>query len=86
MSLLNAAELVLRPISVAPADLVYVRHILEAHEGLGVVVGQKGGDVLLVTCEALAHELDWFIARMKEEVMLSTDMTPAHLEVIDALQ
>ncbi|HXS18669.1 MAG TPA: DUF4911 domain-containing protein [Polyangiaceae bacterium] len=86
MSLLNGTELCIRPISVAAADLVFVRHILEAYEGLGLVVGNRGGNVLLVSTNDMAHELELFIGEMMREVELSTEWTAQHQEVMDAIQ
>jgi hypothetical protein len=86
MRLLNGQELNIRPISVAAADLVFVRHILEAYEGLGLVVGNQGGNVLLVSTVEMAPELETFIADMKREVDLQSEWTPQHLEVMDAIQ
>jgi hypothetical protein len=86
MPLLNGQELNIRPISVAAADLVFVRHILEAYEGLGWVVGNQGGNVLLVSTLDMAPELEMFIFDMKREVDLLTEWTPQHFEVMDAIQ
>ena len=86
MPLLNGQELNIRPISVAAADLVYVRHILEAHEGLGLVVGNQGGNELLVSTPDMAAELELFIFDLKREVELRTEWTPKHLEVMDAIR
>ncbi len=84
MSLLSPSELAIRPVSVATRDLVYLRHLLEACEGLGFVVGNKGGDVLLVSTLTRASELDEFISDMRSELELRSVMTDAHREVVDA--
>ena len=84
MSLLSQTELAIRPISLAAADLVFLRHILEASEGLGFVVGNKGGDVLLVSTQAMERQLDEFISDLGRELPLVEGMTQAHQEVIDA--
>jgi len=76
----------MRPVSVTASDLVYLRHILEASEGLGFVIGNKGGDVLLVSSTALADDLDAFIFDMQKEMTISVGMTKMHQEIIDAVE
>lgn len=70
MSLLDDADLVIRPISVRAHELVYVRHLLEASEGLAFLIARRGGEALLVASHSRASELDEFIDDLKAEVGL----------------
>jgi len=81
VSLLSKDELSVRAISVRASELVFVRHLLEASEGIGFLIAEKGGDALLVTPTSRVRELDEFISDLEHEVGLvrrdATDFTGA---------
>ena len=84
MSLLQTKELRVRAVSVRAADLVYLRSLLEASEGLGFFVAKKGGDVLLVSSASQGEELDRFLADLAEEIPIL--FPPSFHEVLDVLE
>lgn len=55
-------------IRVATCDVVLVRALLEAHEGLGLMFAERGGDLLLATTKYLARDLDAFVDDLSETV------------------
>lgn len=70
VSLLSKDELAVRAVSVRASELVFVRHLLEASEGVGFLIAERGGDVLLVSPVSREAELDEFISDMEQEVGL----------------
>lgn len=83
MSLLSEAELAVRPVSVRAQDLVLVRHLLEASEGIGFLIAKRGGNALLVSPRSRSDELDAFIEDMKLEMELRTTTQVEHEEASD---
>ena len=59
-------------ILVANADVVLVRALLEARDGLGIVFAEKGsgGDLLLATTESQKKALDDFVIDLATEIDL----------------
>jgi hypothetical protein len=85
MSLLSASDLVVRPVSVAKEDLVYLRHILEASEGLGFIIAEKGGNILLVSSVSMEAELEQFISDLSCELTISSGLSEAHAGVFNVV-
>ena len=85
MSLLSASDLVVRPVSVAKEDLVYLRNILEASEGLGFIIAEKGGDILLVSSISMEAELEQFISDLGCELTISLGLNAGHAGVFDVV-
>lgn len=85
VSLLDTDELQVRTVTVRAADLVYLRSLLEASEGLGFFVAKKGGDVLLVSSHSLAPELDRFLADVAREIPMVVRDPAAYREAFDVL-
>ena len=83
MPLVSQEEMAIRAIRVESDQLVFVRHALEASEGIGFLIARKGGHALLVTPRSQEDLLDEFIADMVEEVGLSTATFPEHEEAFD---
>jgi hypothetical protein len=54
--------LVVRRLNVRAADVVLVRGILEASEGLGVLFAERGGELLLASPACQAAQLDELIS------------------------
>jgi hypothetical protein len=65
--------LVVRKLNVRACDVVMVRGILEASEGLGTMFAERGGELLLAapTCQAAA--LDELVTDLVRELRGSTD-------------
>lgn len=60
--------MVTRRILVRSADVVFVKGIVEAHEGLAQVFAEGGGDLLLAAPAGRAAELDELVADLVNEV------------------
>lgn len=55
-------------VRVEPKEVVFVRGLLEAHEGLAVMFAEKGGDLLLATTDSQRGELAAFIDTLSLEM------------------
>ncbi len=55
-------------LSVPASEVVYVRALLEAHEGLAVMFAERGGELVLATTDSQAAELAWFVAALQAEL------------------
>jgi hypothetical protein len=51
-------------------ELVYVRSLLEASEGLGFFIAKSGGELLLVCPVSQSRQLDQFVSDLSQEVPL----------------
>ncbi len=60
--------MVVRRIVVRSADVVLVKGIVEAHEGIAQVFAEQGGDLTLAAPEGRAAELEALIEALVEEV------------------
>lgn len=63
--------LVQRRVSVARADVAWLRYTLEAHEGLAFMHSDGSGVVLLLTTTSQAAGLDELIADLRSEGLLT---------------
>lgn len=86
MSLLSKIDLAVRPISVRAHQLVFVRHVLEASEGIGFLIAKKGGEAILVAPLSQVAELDAFVEDMKLEVGLVERVLTDDDEVYDVVR
>ena len=68
--------LVSRTIEVARADVAWVRYVVEAHDGLANLHGDKDGTVTLVTTPSMVAELDRLIADLEDEIGLRVRSDP----------
>ncbi len=59
---------VTRRVVVTPKDVVYVRGILEASDGVAAVFSEAGGDLTFVCSPSRVHELDELLRDLKEEL------------------
>ena len=66
----RGSELAERRVRVANADLVWVRAVLEAYEGLVTLYGDGSGVVVLRTSASQAGELDELLSELRLEVAL----------------
>jgi hypothetical protein len=86
VSLFDDDQLQVRALSVRARDLVYLRSLLEASEGLGFFIAKKGGDVLLVSPVSQKDELDRFILDLEKEIPIVERDLMDHREVLDVLE
>ena len=61
MARLAGDELVQRRVRVKPSDVVLVKGICEASEGLCAMFADRGGDLVLAAPSTRARELDEFV-------------------------
>lgn len=62
------ADLATRHFSVRARDVVFVKGVLEASEGVGVLFGERGGDLVLATPKSRLGELDRVLADLRSEL------------------
>ncbi len=60
--------MVVRHVLVDRADVVYVRGIFEASDGVAAVYSISGGDLTFATTPSRATELDRLLADLKQEL------------------
>ncbi|HOU93707.1 MAG TPA: DUF4911 domain-containing protein [Polyangiaceae bacterium] len=60
--------LVARRLRVPDREVVFVRGVLEASEGLGALFSERGGDLVIATTSSQADELDRVLADLVVEV------------------
>lgn len=63
-----SAGLFVRRVDVRPPDVVYVKGILEASEGLGVVFAERGGELVIASAPDRAAALDELLADLVVEI------------------
>lgn len=63
-----AAGMFARRVDVRAPDVVYVKGILEASEGLGVVFAERGGDLVIASTPDRAAALDELLADLVIEI------------------
>jgi hypothetical protein len=61
-------ELVARSVIVRAEDVVYVKGIFEASEGLGAMFAERGGDLVIAAPRSRQHELDELLADLASEI------------------
>jgi hypothetical protein len=62
-----ASGLVLRRVRVHPRQVVFVKGVIEASEGLAVVFAERGGDLTIATSESQIRELDATLRDLQAE-------------------
>lgn len=62
--------MVAHSVRVAPRDVVFVKGLLEASEGLAAVFAEKGGDLILAAPRSQESELKAFIVELRAELKL----------------
>lgn len=60
--------MVVRRVRVAPTEVVFVKGIIEASEGLAVVFAESGGDLMIATMPEQLDELDHLLRDLKDEI------------------
>jgi hypothetical protein len=61
-------ELLARSVRVAPRDVVYVKGIFEASEGLGALFAERGGELTIAAHHSRERELDELLADLSVEI------------------
>ncbi|MBN2193170.1 MAG: DUF4911 domain-containing protein [Polyangiaceae bacterium] len=64
---LLGSGLVARNVRVPAREVVFVKGILDASNGIGVVFAVRGGDLVIATTESLVDELDRLLADLVVE-------------------
>ncbi len=64
---LIGTELVTRSVRVQARDVVYVKGIFEASEGLGALFAERGGELVVAAHPSRERELDQLLADLTEE-------------------
>lgn len=62
------APLVVRRVRVPPTEVVYVKGIIEASEGLAVVFAESGGELMIATMPEQLAELDLLLCDLRDEI------------------
>lgn len=57
-----------RRVSLPAPEVVFLKGILEAHDGLAQVYAEKGGDLVICTTEQQAKDLDDLLAKLAKEL------------------
>ena len=68
--LISGQGLVQRRLRVADPDVVWLRSVLEAYEGLAGLYGDRSGVVTLTTTACQAHELDVLLSELACEAAI----------------
>lgn len=69
---LSSDDLVVRDFECDPADVVYVKSISNAYDGLCCLFAEKGGKVQLVSPKGREAELDQLVNDLHEELAART--------------
>ena len=68
VSPLVGPELVTRNVRVRAVDVVFVKGIFEASEGLGALFAERGGDLVIAAHPSRESELDELLADLAHDV------------------
>lgn len=69
------SDLVTRRLYLRAQDIVFAKGILEASEGVGVLFGERGGELVVATPRSRAAELDRVLADLQDEVGAIVELT-----------
>lgn len=70
MSDLFGEPLVTRRVRARPPDVVYIKNVIEASEGVACLFAEKGGDLVLAATPTLESLLDELIDDLRRELPL----------------
>ena len=62
------AGMVARELSVSPPDVVFVKGLIEASEGIGALFAERGGDLTIVAPESRWAEMSELLADLEIEI------------------
>jgi hypothetical protein len=65
---LVGAGLVVRRVRVEPKEVVFLKGVLEASEGLAVMFAEAGGELTVATSTSQAGELDRVLSDLEVEI------------------
>ena len=65
---LLGAGLTARRVQVRPEDVVFVKGLFEASEGLGVLFAERGGDLVLAAPDSRAREFEELLSDLESDV------------------
>ncbi len=65
---LMRAGMVARELSVSPPDVVFVKGLIEASEGIGALFAERGGDLTIVAPESRWAEMSELLADLELEL------------------
>jgi hypothetical protein len=65
---LLGTELYARRVSVKAEDVVYVKGIFEASDGLGALFAERGGELVIAAPRSRAAELEEVLADLSSEI------------------
>jgi hypothetical protein len=68
-------ELVVRRVRVAPEQVVFLKGVIDASEGLAAVFAEHGGDLTIATMPSQKEELDRILKDLREETGALLDFT-----------
>lgn len=71
-----SAGLFVRRVDVRPPDVVYVKGILEASEGLAVIFAERGGELVIAAPPDRAAALDELLEDLVVEIGARIDVDP----------
>lgn len=62
------ADMVTRKVCAQSKDVVFVRGVLEASEGVAVLFAESGGDLTIASCKSRAAEMDQVLSDLTDEL------------------
>lgn len=77
-----SAGMLVRPLRVRAPDVVFVKGLLEASEGLAGLFAERGGDLLLVAPLGRGPELDELLADLQREIGATLGPEPSPADAI----
>jgi hypothetical protein len=81
------ADLVSRKVVVRDQDVVFVKGIFEASEGLGALFAERGGELTISAPLSRARELDELLADLQVEIQAEVStLSEASLDAPNAVQ
>jgi hypothetical protein len=60
--------MVVRRVNARPSDVVFIRGVLEASDGVAVMFSEGGGELLIAAPRSRERELDELLADLRTEV------------------
>jgi hypothetical protein len=63
--------MVTRRVVVRASDVVLLKAILEAHDGVAQVFGERGGELVLAAPVSRERELDEVVAALRDELQIA---------------
>ena len=60
-------DLVVRRVRIAPREVVFLKGVIEASEGVAAVFAESGGDLTIATLPSQKNELDRILQDLRQE-------------------